>query len=216
MLKIKQFVFGPFAVNTYIVYDPDTHEAIVVDPGMCDGREQRVFDKYIDDNKLKITHIVNTHMHIDHCLGDNYVRYRYGAKVHAHMDDAFLGEGLTEQAKMFGLNTPDTSPVYINVPLREGDIIKVGKSGLEVIHIPGHSPGSIALYCRESNFAIVGDILFRGSMGRTDLPGGDFESLVRGIRRKLMPLPSSTLVLPGHDISTTIGQEKAANPYLHN
>ena len=215
MLQIKQFSFNPFGVSTFVVYDPDTLDALVVDPGMVTDRERALFDNFVASHRLKIGQIVNTHMHLDHCFGDNYVRDRYGAKVAASVLDAQLGRSIGRQAADFGIAL-DGVPggVEIDVPLAEGDIITVGNYRLSVLHVPGHSPGSLVLYCPEAAVAIVGDVLFRGSVGRTDLPGGDQRLLLDGIRAKLLPLPGDTLVLPGHGPATTIGAEKAANPYL--
>lgn len=216
MLEIKQFAFGPFGVNTYIVYDPETLEAIAVDPGMVNPGEYRLFDDFILSHGLKLTQVVNTHLHLDHCFGDNYVRDKYGVPVKAHPADAPLGEALKNQCAMFGLCGPDDSPVKIDIPLHDGDSVCVGTYPLKVIHVPGHSPGGIALYSGECNFAIVGDSLFRGSIGRTDLPGGDYSTLVNAVADRLMPLPDSTLVLTGHDMSTTIGKERQSNPYIRH
>ena len=216
MLEIKQFAFGPFGVDTYILYDPETLEAIVVDPGMVDPGEYRIFDDFIQSHNLKLTQIVNTHLHLDHCFGDNYVRNKYGVQVNAHTADAPLGEALKNQCALFGICGPDDTPVKIDVPLHDGDSIHVGKYTLKVIHVPGHSPGGIALYCKDGNFAIVGDSLFRGSIGRTDLPGGDYNTLVNAVNDRLMSLPDSTLVLSGHDMSTTIGRERQSNPYIRH
>lgn len=215
MLQIKQFSFNPFGVSTFVVYDPDTLDALVIDPGMVTDRERALFDNYIESHQLKVQQVVNTHMHLDHCFGDNYVRDKYGVKVAASVLDAQLGRSIGRQAADFGIAL-DGVPggVEIDVPLAEGDIITVGNYRLSVLHVPGHSPGSLVLYCPEAAVAIVGDVLFRGSVGRTDLPGGDQRLLIDGIRAKLLPLPGDTLVLPGHGPATTIGAEKAANPYL--
>lgn len=215
MLQIKQFSFNPFGVSTFVVYDPDTLDALVVDPGMVTDRERALFDNFVASHRLKIGQIVNTHLHLDHCFGDNYVRDRYGAKVAASVLDAQLGRSIGRQAADFGIAL-DGVPggVEIDVPLAEGDIITVGNYRLSVLHVPGHSPGSLVLYCPEAAVAIVGDVLFRGSVGRTDLPGGDQRLLLDGIRAKLLPLPGDILVLPGHGPATTIEAEKAANPYL--
>lgn len=215
MLKIKQFVFNPFGVSTFIIYDTDTLDAITVDPGMTDDSERYLFDTFIETNKLKLRQIVNTHMHLDHCFGDNYVRDRYGVKIAANPADAALGHGLAAQARMFGMILPEneTGDVEIDTPVAGGDKIKVGNYDLEVLDVPGHSPGSIALYSHNGHFAIVGDALFRGAIGRTDLPGGNHSTLLDSIRTKLYTLPDETMVLPGHEAHTTIGNEKASNPY---
>lgn len=215
MLKVKQFVFNPFGVSTFIIYDSESKTAIAIDPGMLNSAEQKEFDSYIAENNLKLTQIVNTHLHLDHCFGNNYVRDKYGIKVAAHPDDAFLGNSLVEQASRFGIRlTGNDTKAGIDIELKDGDSIKVGAHTLKVLHVPGHSPGSIALYCAEGGFVIAGDVLFKGSIGRTDLQGGNLDTLLNSIHSRLMTLPDSTNVLPGHDRFTTIGAERATNPYI--
>lgn len=213
MLKVKQFIFNPFGESTFVVSDDVSGQAIVVDPGMTHPDEERQLDEYISDNNLHLTGVVNTHMHLDHCFGDNYVRDKYGVSVSAHPADAFLGETLAEQAARFGMRDRRDG-VAIDVPLKDGDKIRLGDETLEVIHVPGHSPGGIALYSPTSRFVLAGDSLFAGSIGRTDLPGGDFDTLVGSVRSRLLTLPDDTLVLPGHGEPTTIGREKAGNMFL--
>lgn len=215
MLKVKQFVFNPFGVSTFIIYDSESKAAIAIDPGMLNSAEQKEFDSYIAENNLKLTQIVNTHLHLDHCFGNNYVRDKYGIKVAAHPDDAFLGNSLVEQASRFGIRlTGNDTKAGIDIELKDGDNIKVGAHMLKVLHVPGHSPGSIALYSAEGGFVIGGDVLFKGSIGRTDLQGGNLDTLLDSIHSRLMTLPDSTNVLPGHDRFTTIGAERATNPYI--
>ncbi len=214
-MKVKQFVFNPFGVSTFIIYDSESKTAIAIDPGMLNSAEQKEFDSYIAENNLKLTQIVNTHLHLDHCFGNNYVRDKYGIKVAAHPDDAFLGSSLVEQASRFGIRlTGNDTKVGIDIELKDGDNIKVGAHTLKVLHVPGHSPGSIALYSAEGGFVIGGDVLFKGSIGRTDLQGGNLDTLLNSIHSRLMTLPDSTNVLPGHDRFTTIGAERATNPYI--
>ncbi len=213
MLKVKQFVFNPFSECTYVVSDEKTGQSIVVDPGMTDQAERDRLDKYIVDNKLEVTGIVNTHMHLDHCFGANYVRDRYGAPVKAHPADAPLGAAIGEQGRRFGLGGLGDS-VAVDVPLADGDTIALGDEKLHVLHVPGHSPGGIALYSPDGRFVLTGDSLFKGSVGRTDLEGGDYATLIRAVTDKLMSLPDDTLVLPGHGDPTTIGDERRTNPFL--
>ena len=214
-MKVKQFVFNPFGVSTFIIYDSESKTAIAIDPGMLNSAEQKEFDSYISENNLKLTQIVNTHLHLDHCFGNNYVRDKYGIKVAAHPDDAFLGNSLVEQASRFGIRlTGNDTKAGIDIELKDGDNIKVGAHTLKVLHVPGHSPGSIALYSAEGGFVIGGDVLFKGSIGRTDLQGGNLDTLLDSIHSRLMTLPDSTNVLPGHDRFTTIGAERATNPYI--
>lgn len=212
MLKVKQFVFNLFGECTYVVSDDATREAVVVDPGMASPAEQARFDEYVKKNRLKITGVVNTHLHLDHCFGANYVKDKYGVNVQAHVADAFLGNTVAEQALRFGMRVSGAN-VMIDAPLADGDHIQIGNDALEVIHTPGHSPGGICLYSPTGKFVLAGDTLFQGSIGRTDLPGGDMRTLVDSLRNKLFALPDDTLVLSGHGPSTTIGHEKATNPY---
>lgn len=214
MLNIKQFIFNPFGESTYVVWDNDLRQAIVVDPGMCDDSERRRLDSYLSDNNLELTGIVNTHMHLDHCIGANYVKNRYGVKVHASAADAPLGAMVPQQAMRFGMDSRGYEPVTVDVPLADGDTIDVGSEKLEVIAVPGHSPGGIALYSATGRFVLTGDSLFCGSVGRTDLPGGDYGTLINSVSGRLLSLPDDTLVLPGHGDSTTIGRERESNPFL--
>ena len=213
MLKIKPFVFNPFEETTYIIYNPDTKDAVVIDPGMTDQDEYDEFDSFVNEYSLKIQGIINTHMHLDHCFGANYVKDKYGVPVNAHTADAFLGSSVDEQAMRFGARIRNKN-VIIDAPLADGDIITVGDDLLRVIHTPGHSPGGISLYSADSKFLISGDTLFNGSIGRTDLPGGDIHQLLHSIRTQLFTLPDDTLVLPGHGEPTTIGHEKTTNPFF--
>lgn len=214
MLKVKQFAFNTFGVNTFVLSDSDSGDALVIDPGMTSPHEQKLFDDYIATNKLHIMQIVNTHLHLDHCFGDNYVKDKYGVKVSAHIADAPLGASIQQQAAQFGMVLPDAPAVTIDVPLREDDKIALGAYTFTVLHLPGHSPGGIALYCPEGKLAIVGDSIFHGAIGRTDLPGGDYSTLVKSLKAKILTLPDDTKLLPGHDTFTTVAQEKAYNPYL--
>lgn len=216
MLRIKQFTFNPFGVNTYLIIDTDTAHAIVVDPGMTSSREIKEFDSYIADNNLVIDSVINTHMHLDHCFADNYIKSRYNVDIAANPADAPLGRSIGAQAAGFGLMLPDesTHPVVADTVLHDGDIVRLGRYDIYTLEVPGHSPGSVALYCPDGGFVIVGDVLFKNGIGRTDLPGGNSATLFNSIRCKLFSLPDTTVVLPGHGESTTIGDEKQSNPYI--
>ncbi|MDE7381018.1 MAG: MBL fold metallo-hydrolase [Muribaculaceae bacterium] len=212
-LKIAIFQLSLFGINTYIVFDPIKHEGVIIDPGISNPREEKALIDFINRENLKITNIINTHLHIDHAIGDSIVAEKFEAPVLAHEDDLPLGKGIVQQAQMFGLTTNPQTPEITSF-INDGDIIKVGDGELKVLHVPGHSPGSIVLYDESDHFLIAGDVLFKGSIGRTDLQGGNHSALISGIKTKLMPLPDNTIVYPGHGEPTTIGEEKLYNPFL--
>lgn len=213
MLNITIFTVNNFSENTYLLVDEQTHEAAVVDPGMLFDEERKAFDRFVADNGLKLNQIINTHLHLDHCFGADYVKGRYGAKVLASRADAFLGMSVVEQARRYGIRE-QIGNVEIDVDLKDGDTVTIGESILKVISVPGHTPGGLALYSEVQKFVLVGDSLFDGSIGRTDLPGGDHVALIRNIKSKLLTLPPDTTVLSGHGEPTTIGKELQTNPYV--
>lgn len=213
-MKIARAEYNLFGVNTYIIWNVDTLEAAVVDPGMQTPDDCMHFKQAIERMKLQVVRLINTHLHIDHTLGDDFVKDTFGVGLMAHSADAPLGTSRGSQAAMFHLRNVATSPVTIDVEIKDGDRIYLGNEFLEVLEVPGHSPGSIALYSPAERFVITGDALFRGSIGRTDLPGGDHATLVKAVTNQLLSLPDDTIVYPGHGPSTTIAEEKASNPYL--
>ena len=214
MLKVARFGFYMFGINTYVVYDPEAREAAIIDPGMSRKEEFEAMAGFLDREGLKVTHLINTHLHIDHAIADNWVKSKYGLPVEAHAGDAILGERIMQQARMFGVQAEDVA-VEIGRPLKDGDAVRIGSGELKVHHVPGHSPGSICLYDEEDGFVIAGDTLFEGSIGRTDLPGGNHRQLIDAIKDKLLSLPDETTVLSGHGNATTIGRERSGNPYLN-
>lgn len=212
-LKIARFEFSMFGINTYAVWDPISKECAIIDPGMINGRERNALTEFVKKNELKVVHLVNTHLHIDHSIGNAFVEEEYGVPTEASPLDAFLGSGIKNQAEMFGLPF-ECDNVTIRRELKEGDVIKIGEGELKVLHVPGHSPGSLVFYDEHDGFLIAGDVLFQRSIGRTDLPGGDHNALLEGIRGKLLTLPPSTVVYPGHGPATTIGDELKSNPFF--
>lgn len=212
-MKISRFTVNPFGVNSYVMWDADTLEAAIVDPGMTDEAERKALDSFIERQELKPVHLINTHMHLDHIFGNLYVKEKYGLDIKAHPADDFLGRSLEDQTARFHLPIKATNH-SLDVELHDGDRLYLGTEPIDIISVPGHSPGSVALYCPESGFVITGDALFRGSIGRTDLHMGDYPTLITAIRDRLLTLPPDTVVLPGHGPESTIGQEKSSNPYI--
>lgn len=212
-MKLVKFGFSLFGINTYVVVDEATKKCAVVDPGMIEPEEENALVNYIERNGLTVTHVINTHLHVDHAVGDKFVADKFKVPVLGHKSDETLGARMQQQAMMFGMREK-LDAVSLTSYLEDGDKVKVGDGELDVLHVPGHSPGSIALYDPEGKYVIVGDALFDGSIGRTDLPGGDFRTLINSIRSKLLTRPDDTTVYPGHGPATTIGREKKYNPYL--
>lgn len=212
-MKLVKFGFSLFGINTYVVVDEATKKCAVVDPGMIEPEEENALVNYIERNGLTVTQVINTHLHVDHAVGDKFVADKFKVPVLGHKSDETLGARMQQQAMMFGMREK-LDAVSLTSYLEDGDKVKVGEGELDVLHVPGHSPGSIALYDPEGKYVIVGDALFDGSIGRTDLPGGDFGTLINSIRSKLLTLPDDTTVYPGHGPATTIGREKKYNPYL--
>ncbi len=212
-MKLVKFGFSLFGINTYVVVDEATKKCAVVDPGMIEPEEENALVNYIERNGLTVTHVINTHLHVDHAVGDKFVADKFKVPVLGHKSDETLGARMQQQAMMFGMREK-LDAVSLTSYLEDGDKVKVGDGELDVLHVPGHSPGSIALYDPEGKYVIVGDALFDGSIGRTDLPGGDFGTLINSIKSKLLTLPDETTVYSGHGPATTIGKEKKYNPYL--
>ena len=211
MTKIKIFVFNSFQENTFLLYD-ESNECIIIDAGCNEEHEFKQIDSFITENNLTLKLIINTHCHIDHIMGNAYLVDKYKVPSIAHKEDMPLLERSNDMAMAFGFNIQE--PPIPNKFVNEDDEIKFGNTTLEVKHVPGHSPGSIALYNEKEQFVIVGDVLFNGGIGRTDLPGGDYNTLIASINDKLFTLNSDVVVYSGHGESSTIGHEKSTNPYF--
>lgn len=213
-MKVKTFVFNPLGVNSYLLSD-ETGECLIIDAGCFDADEEGELLDYISDHNLEVKHLINTHLHFDHILGVNSLSARFGLLLQYHKADEFLLENLSEQLTLFGITEGGSNfkPKRGRL-LNEGDEVRFGNQLLRVIHIPGHSPGSILFYSEPEKTLFGGDVLFRDSVGRTDLPGGSFEELMEGIETKLFTLPDETIVYTGHGPSTTIGYEKKYNPFV--
>lgn len=210
-MEIQSFVFNPVQENTYIIWD-ETGECAIVDAGCFNQKEFDKLDNFMKSKNLKPVKLINTHGHFDHIFGIEQCRKAYNLKWEAHYGDNSWVEGVQAKAALFGI---PVQPVALpEVELNDGDSVCFGDSTLKVIYVPGHSPGSICFYEERSKILITGDVLFNGSIGRSDLPGGDYETLIEGIKSKLMILPNDVDVFPGHGPATTIGDENARNPFL--
>jgi len=211
-MTIKTFTFNPFQENTYLLYD-ETKEALLVDAGCISDTEKLVLKRFIEENSLILKRVINTHLHLDHQFGNKFIFNTFGLKPEACQEDEFLLDNVVAQARSFGFTIEEEAQT-LGAYIVEDQEIKFGNSRLKSIHVPGHSPGSMVFYSEKDGFLLVGDVLFRGSIGRTDLPKGDYATLIQGITKKLLPLPDSTVVYSGHGTTTTIGYEKSNNPYL--
>ena len=212
-MNIKIFTFNQFFENTFIISD-STNECIIIDPGCYDKNEKQILQDYILSNNLVPTRLINTHCHIDHILGNNFVSKTWDLELEIHHKDINLLKNSKDIAELYGFVNYEKSPIT-NKFLVEGDIIEFGKSNLEVLFTPGHAPGHISLYSKIENFIISGDVLFNNSIGRTDLPGGNYNTLIDTIKSKFLCLDDSTLVYCGHGPSTTVGKERINNPFLN-
>jgi len=214
-MTLKPFIFNPFGVNGFALGN-DSGDAILIDPSASNAREEAALADYLAKNGLSVKRLLNTHLHLDHVLGNAYIASKYGVSPEAHEEDAFLLDLQEEQSQMFGLPMRAASPALGNY-LAEGDTVEIPGIKLQVIHVAGHSPGGLAFYCENPGdvngqkappLLFAGDILFAGSRGRSDLFGGDEEALVSGIKNKLLTLPGETIVFPGHGPTTTIEDER--------
>lgn len=210
-MQIKKFVFNPFQVNTYLIYD-QTGECVIIDAACGESREEEELFHFIQNKGLKPAHLLSTHQHIDHILGNDYASETYDIPLSAHADGLVYLTNAIEHAQSFGLQLRKVcQPKHF---LQDGQIIRFGESSLKVLHTPGHALGSVCFYSKEDGFVVAGDVLFYQSIGRTDLPGGDYDVLKQSIWEKLFVLPESTIVYPGHGPETTIGSEKVSNPFV--
>lgn len=211
MIQIKSFVCNPYQENTYILFD-DSRECVIIDPGMYTGNEQNEILKFIAENKLKPVLLLNTHCHIDHVLGNKFVYESYGLLPQFHQGEEIVLNSVITYAPQMGIRY-EISPLPEQY-LPDSGTIKFGESELEIIFAPGHSPAHLCFYSQKDCFLIGGDVLFYRSIGRTDLPGGNHDLLIKNIREKLFSLPDTCRVYPGHGPSTSIGFEKQHNPFL--
>jgi len=211
MISIQKFTFNPVRENTYVLFD-ETGECVIIDPGMYDGEEQNILVKFIKEKQLKPVLLLNTHCHYDHVFGNKFVYDNWGLKPQFHKGELFVLQAIPGYLPQMGLSY-ELSPEP-ETYLSETGTVSFGNSILELIFAPGHSPAHLCFYSRADNFLIGGDVLFYTSIGRTDLPGGNYGQLIRSIKNNLFILPDDCEVHPGHGQSTTIGFEKLHNPFL--
>ncbi|MFD0795784.1 MBL fold metallo-hydrolase [Mucilaginibacter litoreus] len=211
MATVQSFVNNPYQENTYILYD-ETGECAIIDPGMYTRAEQDAVVSFIKENNLKPVLLLNTHCHIDHVLGNRFVFDQYGLKPRFHEGESETLAAVVAYAPAMGFRY-DASPLP-DTFLPETGTVTFGNTQLDLIFAPGHSPAHLCFYDKSANLLIGGDVLFRNSIGRTDLPGGNYSTLIRSIEEKLFILPDDCTVYPGHGPETTIGYEKQHNPYL--
>lgn len=211
MINIKQFTFNPYQENTYILFD-ETAECVIIDPGMYDAEEQNEFVNFIKSAGLKPVLLLNTHCHIDHVLGNKFVFDNWALKPQFNEGELFIMNAIPGYAPSMGIRYELSPEPEVYLPQR--GTVSFGKSTLDLIFAPGHSPAHLCFYSEPDNFLIGGDVLFYNSIGRTDLPGGNHAQLIKSIKENLFVLPDDCKVFPGHGQSTTIGFEKRTNPFL--
>ncbi|MBR5168989.1 MAG: MBL fold metallo-hydrolase [Muribaculaceae bacterium] len=204
---------NPFGENLYILWDEASREAVVIDPGMMRESERDMVTKFIDEHNLSVKHILLTHLHVDHITGARWLADKTGADVCGSALDNPLGQELPDQVAHFRINI-EVEPLTVDRNLADGDTLQLGDETIQVLHVPGHSPGGLAFYLPQSALLISGDTIFNGSVGRTDLWGGDMAQLLNSIREKIYTLPDETVIASGHGPTTTVADEKRFNPFV--
>ncbi len=212
MLQIQSFTFSPIQENTYLLFN-EFKQCVIIDPGCYFDAEKETLKEFIETNGLKPAMLLNTHCHLDHVFGNKFIAETYNLSLQLHEKEKSVLSFAPTSGLMYNMPFDNYAGAFIE--LKEGDTILLDKDELLVIEAPGHSPGSICFYCARQSFVIGGDVLFKRSIGRTDLPGGNHETLLNNIRQKLFTLPDNTIVYSGHGPATTIGEEKQENPFLN-
>ncbi|MEE1298689.1 MAG: MBL fold metallo-hydrolase [Muribaculaceae bacterium] len=212
-MKISKFTVNPFGENTFILWTGEGGEAAVIDPGMSNSRECEALKRFLEDNRLTLKMVLLTHEHVDHIMGTGFLTEEYGCPVYGHAGDIVMGQKSDVQLRAFNLQC-EMKPFAVTDEVTDGSVIELGDEKIEVLHTPGHSMGGVVYYMPESGCAFVGDTIFQMSIGRTDLAGGDYDTLINSIRMKLMVLPEETVLYPGHGVATTVGDERQYNPFL--
>jgi glyoxylase-like metal-dependent hydrolase (beta-lactamase superfamily II) len=212
MISVLSFTFNPFQENTYLLFN-EQGSAVIVDPGCWNKPEQDQLLSAVTSRNLTVKRLINTHCHIDHVLGNAWCHRTFGVLPEYHTLESAMLQRVVQSAHVYGFQGYDESPEAVSF-IREGEELVLDDDRLKVLFVPGHSPGHVALYCESQGFVIGGDVLFCGSIGRTDLPGGNFQTLERSIRTQLYVLPENTVVYCGHGPETTIGEERRYNPFV--
>jgi len=212
MISIKTFTFNAYSENTYVLYD-ESRECVIIDPGMYDGAEQNNLVAFIKENTLTPVLLLNTHCHLDHVFGNKFVFDQWGLKPQFHKGELPILQAIPGYAPQMGFTKYELSPLP-DTFLEESGSVHFGNSHLDLIFAPGHSPAHLCFYSASDHFLMGGDVLFYGSIGRTDLPGGNHNQLINNIKERLFILPDDCKVYPGHGPATTIGFEKLHNPFL--
>ena len=212
-MKVKIFICNMLHVNCYVVYDEQSREAAVIDPGFYWDNEKQLFAKFIEDNNLCVKYLLCTHLHFDHVFGTSFVADKYDVKLRASLSDAPWIDNFESSLSRFGISS-NGKPCSIGQPLFDGDVLSLGNESIQCIATPGHSAGGLCFYAKDSGMLFVGDTLFQSSIGRTDFSDGDYAQLIRSIQERLLTLPADTIVFPGHGDTTTIGDEINYNPYI--
>lgn len=211
MLKVKSFEFSPIRENTYILYN-EFNECAIIDAGCYFDEEKEELARFIEKQGLKPVLLMNTHCHLDHVFGNKFIAEKYNLVLHLHKDEVQMLTYAPSSGLMYNLPFDNYAGDFEYI--EDGDIIKLGDDELEALLTPGHSPASLSFYCKKQGFVVSGDVLFKGSIGRTDFPGCSFEKLEKSIKEKLYTLPGETIVYCGHGLPTTIGEEKMYNPFV--
>ncbi|MEI7595998.1 MAG: MBL fold metallo-hydrolase [Bacteroidota bacterium] len=211
MITLKTLIFNAFQVNNYLLFD-ETNECVIIDAANSDANEDAKLFRYIEENHLKPVCLLSTHAHVDHILGNKSIIEKYNIPYKIHLAGKSFLYSAVEHGEMFGFKVkPSPMPTdYIE----DNDIIKFGNSEIKALYTPGHAEGSLCFYSEQEGFLISGDVLFHGSIGRTDLPTGDFDTLIKSIKEKILSLPNDTIVYPGHGPETTVAYEKENNPFF--
>lgn len=210
MLQVETFVFNPIQVNTYVLYD-ETNECAIVDCACHSQNEEQQLVEFVKSKGLRPIRLLNTHLHFDHAWGNAFAKQYFGLQIEADASDAFFIQSAVDHAQAFGFSIAQPPQIDHNIADMTG--IAFGNSELQILHTPGHSPGGLCFYSKQAGFVVSGDVLFQAGIGRTDLPKGDYDTLIQSIKTKLFQLPDETVVYPGHGPKTSIGVEKQTNPF---